>query len=236
MPIDFRLLDPNAVMKGAEGTNKILQEYARKKAGALASQGDNQGAVNSLYASGDLEGGAAFENHMTANAAAINKVSTEERQRQMEMVTDTANVLQDVRRKQGDAAVLPAFQQLIPLFKHHGATDEQLQPILEGLQKDPGKYLDTIQSYAQSHGPAFTLGQGQTRYRGSVPIAHAPASRRYVNTAAGGQLSEVNPDVDPTTAGDSPDNPIPVESDEDYAAIPSGKHFIAPDGHVRVKQ
>lgn len=234
--IDFRLLDPNAVLRGAQGTNEILTQYARKKAGGLAASGDSKGAVNSLYEAGDLEGGAAFENHMAANRASINAVDTKERARQMEMVVDTANVLQGIRKTQGDAAIFPAFQQLVPLFKHHGVTDEQLQPIIQGLQKDPGKYLDTIQAYAQQHGSGFTLGPGQTRYNGTTPIAHAPALSRTVVGPAGSQVSEFNPDQDPTATGDSPDQPIPVESDEEYSAIPSGKHFITPDGHVRIKQ
>lgn len=234
--IDFRLLDPNSVLRGAQGTNEMLTQYARKKAGGLAAQGDNRGAVNSLYEAGDLEGGAALENHMTVNRANVEKLDSGERARQLEMVTDTAMVLQKIRKEQGDAAVMPAFQQLVPLFKHHGVTDEQLQPIIQGLQHNPGRYLDTIQAYAQQHGPAFSLTPGQTRYQGRTPIAHAPALSRTVVGPAGSQVSEYNPDQDPTATGDSPDSPIPVETDEDYANLVSGKHFITPDGQVRIKK
>lgn len=232
--IDFDLLDPNAALKGAANTNSLLTQFARQKAGQLMASGDRKGAVNTLYQDGSLDDANKLQVNINENDQNVQKLSTAERARQTEMVVDAANVLQQVRKKGGDGAIAGAYAQMRPLFLHHGATEQDLAPFDQAMQQNPGAFVDHLEAYAQAHQKATTLSPGQTSFVNGRPIAHAPANLQLRNTTAGGRLTEANVDDNPMVGSD-PDNPVQVETDDDYNALPSGTHFQTPDGNVRVK-
>lgn len=232
--IDFDLLDPNAALKGAANTNSLLSQFARQKAGRLMASGDKKGAVNALYDDGSLDDANKLQVNINENDQNVAKLSAAERQRQTEMLVDASNVLTQAGKRGGPAAIQQTYAQMRPLFIHHGATPEQLAPFDQAIQQNPEAFVSNISAYATAHLKTQVMKPNDTLVVGGKPTLHIPGAPRFINTPAGGQLSEVQTDVNPMVGSDV-DNPVSVGTDEDYNALPSGTHFQTPDGHVRVK-
>lgn len=211
---DWSLLDPMALYKGAAGTNAMMQRVARYKAGALLAHGDKIGAVNAVAEGGDPEGSQDFQLKLNENDDRLTKMTTEKRQQSAQLVQDAASVIDSIRQKQGNAAAVAGFQQLVPLFKQRGITDEELAPFVNGLQKDPEGFLNTVHAIATQHLKQYKLspGDSQVDERGNV-IASAPDRPQYKSVAAGGSLVQIPgaPSMAPANEA-TPASSIPPEA------------------------
>lgn len=221
MPVDFGLLDPSAFYKGAANTNAMMQRVAQRKAGEHLSKGDTKGAMDTLNQSGDLEGARNVQLQLDEKDERLNKMSKEHRARQTEMVLDVAGALKKVQAEHGDAAILPAFQQLLPMLKANDATDQDLQPFVEGFSKDPGGFLDRVLSVAQQHAKEYTLGQGDVRMRGDEQLGNnpKPVQPQYRVIPAGASLAAL------------PSAENPQATSVDIALPPEAVSHLQP-GHV----
>jgi hypothetical protein len=98
---------------------------------------------------------------------------------------------------------------------------------------DPSHVAGVLQAYTvlQRLRPGYTVGQGETRYRGdgSVEARGAPPPPRYYSVQAGGRLE--SPDI-PQTQGQPPtdtSNLPRASTPADIAHLAPGSWFIAPD-------
>lgn len=192
---NFGILDPDAFFKGAANTNALMSQFARQKAGQLLAKGDKSGAVRELQQDGDLEAAGKLQFQLDEQDERVRSVAKEERARQTEMLIDVTTTLEHIRQKDGDAAVLPAFQQLVPMFKNMGATDEDLAPYADALQRDPENTLRSIRALAQSQAKQYTLSPGAERRSelGGELIAKAPLNPIVRSVGPGSSLITVDP-------------------------------------------
>lgn len=189
MPIDFGLLDLNALYKGAANTNAMMQRAAQYKAGALLNKGDNVGAEAALNNSGNLDGANTLALNLDEKDARLQKMNATKRQESTQLIQDTASILDSIRQKQGDAAVAPAFEQLVPMLKQRGATDAELKPFRDGLANNPAQMLQVVHQLATEHLKQYDLkpGDNLVNERGDV-TASAPSATTYHSIPAGGSL------------------------------------------------
>lgn len=217
MPIDFSLLDPDAFYKGAAHTNAFMQQMARQKAGSLIASGDRKGATDVLNQSGDIDAANAVQLNFDESDKRLQDMNATKRQESAQMIQDVASVLDGVRAKEGDQAVAPAFEQLVPLFKERGATDQELDTYRQGLQKDPGHFLQTVHQLATEHLKTFKLGPGETQYKENGEVVASQPDNKVVGPGA--SLVQV------------PTAPSPVVSTGGTDLPPEAKAALKP-GHV----
>lgn len=134
MAIDFRLLQPaQAFNTGFEVTDRLLKAAAEKHAGKKLAAGDRAGASAAMAGAGYIEDADKI------TQSGLNQASTAANTRRVDQQYDqdadktdwafvqrTTNVLQDVRKRDGDGAIGPAFDQIVPMLRTRGITDEQV--------------------------------------------------------------------------------------------------------------
>lgn len=160
MAINFGAVDPMAMAKGAASTNAMLQAFAQKRAGNLLSQGDRAGATQTLQQEGLTDDAFDLETKLDAQDTRLHSMDAAKKKEQLEMITDVATSLQQISKTQGREAVLPAFDQLAPVFKQQGASDEELAMYRAQLAQDPDTFLDGIIGLAGKAAKQYTLGPG----------------------------------------------------------------------------
>lgn len=211
--IDFRSLDPSAFYKGAANANDLMQQIAKTRAGKLIAQKNIPAAEDELNNSGNLEEARNVQLNLDEKDERLQKMTDAHRQESTQMIIDAAHVLDRVRAEKGDAAVAPAFEQLVPLFKARGATDQELQTYRQGLQNNPSAFINTIHQIASTHMKGYTLAPGARRFDDDNQlVASAPLPKRTVNTPAGGQLTEYDPNSPAGPVADAVAETLPPEA------------------------
>lgn len=188
--INFGQLDPVGATKTAfDNTNDMINNFAQKQAGQKLQQGDEAGAESDLLGTGQIDAA----NALKANAQAIQDAKNK---KEAQFIGDAVTAMNNVRQLHGDAAILPAFDHISPLFKLQGLDDNTIATIRQQLATDPDGTLDAFMAHAQKEG--FTLGQGQSRYDANGKlVASAPESKTVTVHNADGTDSVymVNPDA-----------------------------------------
>lgn len=149
--INFGLSDPNAFLRGAETMNKMMGNLAKKRAGKKLAEGDTKGGVNELYREGMIDEGQQVQHNETANAANAWGLDDNKRKANAQMASDVATALDNVRMQQGDGAVMPAFEQLLPVFRAQGIPEENIQKYREGLGQNPGAFIASMSKHANDY-------------------------------------------------------------------------------------
>lgn len=189
---DFSALDPSAFYKGAANMNALMAGIARQKAGSMIAAGDPQGGMNTLNQDGQLDAADQVQQNMDQHHLKEQGQITAQQAQNVQMVQDAASVLDGIRQSQGDAAVPQAFEQLVPIFKARGISDEQLNPIRQGLQNNPQQMLATIHSLATEHMKVNKLSPGDALMKDNGEVVGAlPATPVVKTIPAGGSLVQV---------------------------------------------
>lgn len=218
--LDWSLLDPNSFFKGAANANQMAVQMARQKAGKLLAAGDKKGAVDTLNQVGDMRGAQDLQVRLDESDDRLMKMNTLQRQRSTQLIVDAAHVLNTVRHKEGDAAILPAFEQMVPMFKQNGASDQELDQYRQQLGgPNAGRFLESIHRFALGHMKTYVTKPGDTvRAEDGSVVGTNPDRPRTVVGPAGSQVMEVpgaeTPQVDADLAGgdeDGDDETPPVE-------------------------
>lgn len=149
--ISFGLHDPNAFLRGAQTMNTMMGNLAKKRAGKKMAAGDMQGGVGELYREGMIDEGQRVQHNETANQAQAWGLDESKRKSNAEMARDVATALDNVRMQQGDAAVLPAFEQLLPAFRAQGIPDAQIEQYRQGLAQNPGAFVSAMSRHANDY-------------------------------------------------------------------------------------
>lgn len=207
MPIDFGLSDPNAFYKGAANMNDFMSRIARQKAGTMLAGGDTQGATDTLNKAGDLEGANNIQLNLDNKDARLRTLTDKQRLESTQFVIEVAQTLDRVRMEGGPQAVGPAFEQLVPIMKARGATDEDLAPYRQGIAKDPQAFLNLVHQIATTHAKTYAVSPGQKIMQNGDVIASSP-SRPIVAPAGSSVLDLSSPEPGPSGA----DNDAPPAS------------------------
>jgi hypothetical protein len=124
-----------------------------------------------------------------------------------------ANAFRSSDRQQADAAQLDALDAALTLATGAAYTKEQLANLRKSYFPQIGDSAENIKAK-------------QKRFQTIVETARIAAGR-------------AEPSIDKAVAGSqqqTQQQPVQVGSDEQYAALPSGTQYIAPDGSTRVKR
>lgn len=156
--IGFFNSDPNAMFKGAANMNQMLQRITKRKAGAAMAKGDFKGGLDTLRSDGMLEEADQAQQSQDVHIGQgdvhekrLFDIGEERRKKSTQMVHDVATSLDNIRSTQGDQAVLPAFEHLVPVFKHNGATDEEIAMYRQQLQNNPGAFLAGVIDHTKDY-------------------------------------------------------------------------------------
>lgn len=226
--INWGLLDTNAVFKGAENANAMLQGLARIKAGNQLSAGDQAGAINTQNQAGDLAGAAATDDRLA-------KMDDAKKQKSAQMVHDVATALDNIRQTQGPEHVLPAFDHLVPLFKEYGATDDELGQYRSALQQDPESFLTALSTHAADHLKGYNLNPGQHHFNAQnqdvaavAPLPPKPEGGGLHNVSPGQTV--LGPDGKPVFT--APPKPTDPNGGLDPAAIDTATNMYVTTGQM----
>lgn len=115
----------------------VQSQITSRRAGARLAQNDYRGAANTLFESGDLQGGSTLSGVADQRQAA-------DAERQLAFTLQATRALRRTQDEGGD--VLAAYDQYAPAFQQMGATPEQVQQLRGQLQQNPGGFLDSIDS------------------------------------------------------------------------------------------
>lgn len=149
--ISFGLHDPNAFLRGAQTMNTMMGNLTKKRAGKKMAEGDIRGGVGELYREGMIDEGQKVQHNETVNQANAWGLDDNKRKANAEMARDVATALDNVRMQQGDGAVLPAFEQLLPAFRAQGIPEEHIQKYREGLSQNPGAFISGMSRHANDY-------------------------------------------------------------------------------------
>lgn len=197
--INFGLSNPNAFFQGAKNSSDMLQRIAKARAGSKLAEGDTQGAVDTLNKSGDLEGAKDIQYNIDEKDERAQKMNAAQRQRHTEMIIDAAHVMNQAIKQGGVQSVLPTFEQMVPIFKAHGATDAELAQYRDALTKDPAGFVSHVNAWAQGHMKTYNLKPGDqiTTDDGQV-LASRKSAPKYMAAGQNRDIVEVpNGDEDP---------------------------------------
>lgn len=203
---DYGDLDPQSYLKGAAGVNALVQNFATRQAGQSLANGDTAGAVQTLDRAGDLAGAntvqnntntqTTFANTQTDRTTAAAQAATEH---DGMFMLDVANTLESVRQSKGDAAVLPAFDQLVPVFQARGGKPEEIAMIRQQLAQDPENFIAAAAAHGSKILEPFNLSEGQVRYDPNGKIVAAAPSYHELNPDQ--KLVRTDPGIGGTSAG-----------------------------------
>lgn len=189
--INFGAIDPNAVMRGAAQTNDLLQSWAKVRAGKKLAEGDRTGAVATLNKAGDLSGARQLETQDWENQDRVKALSDAQKKESAQFINDVSGELGNILVSQGKDAVLPAFDQLVPVFKHRGASDEEIASYRESLAQDPERFLTALNTQSKAALDRYSfLNVGTSVVRGDKQTGQA------AEVYQGDQYKEVSPNVD----------------------------------------
>lgn len=167
--INFGLADPNAVTQGFANTNAMLDSYTQRQAGQQLATGDTQGAEDTLNQQGMLPQAQAVQTnannqdtHDQQVQDHLQSLSDKQRADRAQFIGDVATTMQNVRVAHGDAALMPAYDQLAPVFQAQGVPPDQIAMMRQQLAANPDVFLDGMIQHATKEG--FTLGPQQQRF------------------------------------------------------------------------
>ncbi len=161
--IDFGISDPNAFFRGAENMGHLLERVTRRTAGKRLAGGDIEGAKSELNQGGLTEDALKLSDeqrkmaeegrtdelhsdllrqHLDTHNESIQTLTAKQQEESATFLYDVSDALSKVREQKGD--VLKAFDQLVPLFKRRGGTDEQLSEYRAALEKSPDAVISAM--------------------------------------------------------------------------------------------
>lgn len=145
------------VWAGVDQANSFLKSIAIQRAGGMLAAGKGPDAVNALNQSGQLDAANTVQTRLTAQDTAAQAHSAQ-------MVKDVTTALDQIRVKDGDEAVLPAFDHLTPIFLQKGAKPEEIAGIRKAIEANPEQALQAFSAHADMALKQFSLTPGMTRY------------------------------------------------------------------------
>jgi len=146
--------DPFAsVQKGIDFTQGIFDRSANLASGRALQTGDYNGAANAQFGNGNLAAGQGLLNQQTANQTAQREqrsaARTEqqaEQARTLGIYRQATTALRQRAQREGAQGALQEFDALAPALRLTGATDEQLLPLRQLIERDPTGALDMLES------------------------------------------------------------------------------------------
>lgn len=203
---DYNTENPQAYLAGAGGVNAMMQNFAQQAAGRQLATGDTTGAQQTLDNQGmtdaaekiqtDANTQTTFQNTQADRVTAQQQAATEH---DGQFLLDVANTLEMVRQQKGDTGVLPAFDQLTPVFRARGGTDQQIAMIRAQVAADPENFIAAAAAHGSKILEPFTLDAGQVHYGPDGKIIAAAPSDHVL--AQGQDLVRTDPGVGGTSAG-----------------------------------
>lgn len=215
--VDYGAEDPQAVNKGFDNANSLMQGFARRRAGQDMASGDPTGAENELFKAGDLAGGEGLQDRQTTLAAQQQTVLNQKHAEELKFVLDTATSLQQVKDSGGDP--IAAFDKLTPLFKQReGADDATIQNLRQALAADPDTFLQAMATHSKDQLTKLAQGEILVGPGGKVMAANAPERKTYV-VPQGGTL--VQGPQDPSFAQPQPGTTAPPTQAGPTGGVPA---------------
>lgn len=209
--IDFGLIDPAAFYKGAANMNSMLQSMAGRQAGQQLASGNRTGAIQTLQRSGDIAGAQQVQKDIWAEDDRLKGIAEKDRVQSLQRTLDAASSLQRVRQNNGDPVA--AFDQLLPVFKQNGATDEELAGIRQQLATNPDVFLDGLVGRSKEELKRFNLAPGGQLYDADGKLLAdnpmAPVTKVITNGDGSQQIVQIDPRGQPQQQAPAPTNSPP---------------------------
>jgi hypothetical protein len=135
----------SSLMQGQQFVDGLFTQRARREAGGLLARGDNTGAANTFYRSGDIAGGTALQDRAIQQQNAQRTQQEADRGKQLQTTLQVARVLKATRDAGGD--VVAELDGYLPTFAAMGTDPGQLQQIRSQIAANPA-FLDQIEQIA----------------------------------------------------------------------------------------
>lgn len=140
MPQQYDFL--SGVQSGQDWVKGLYNQNAQYRAGGQLASGDTAGASQTLYRSGNLQGGRALQEQGASDAAAAQSSQQAASAEQLRFTLDAAKGLKTVRQQGGN--VLEAYNALTPALIQMGTSPQQISQLGEQIAANPG-ILDQIE-------------------------------------------------------------------------------------------
>jgi len=195
--INFGAIDPLSPVKGAAAANALLRGIAQVRAGRALSAGDQTGAVKTLQNAGDLSGAHEVKQRMWDEDDRVTKMDATKRKESAEFTIEATSALyshlQKAKQENPEGAIqdtLTAFEQLAPILKSRGASDDDIVMFRTQLSQDPERFLTMLHDEASSHLKTHVLSPGQELTRADGEVLHSVAPKKEFKILRAGDGSQ----------------------------------------------